>query len=134
MADIVAKDLMIGNYVYVRGDNTHPFTVGGIEKSGNLWIVYLEEAKKWYEESWLEPIELTAEMLVDSKFGGEYHDDYYDGDIELLLEFNNWPAEEINERLGRAYTVSGYGTEIRYVHQLQNALNNCGKSYEIKIK
>lgn len=126
---------MIGNYVCVKGDCEHkPFTVGGIKKDGNLWLVYLEEADTWYEPKSLEPIGLTADILVDNNFGGEYHDDTYNGEIELSLDFDTWPAEEVDEDgWDRAYSISGYGTEIRYVHQLQNALNNCGKTHEIKL-
>ena len=125
---------MIGNYVRVKGDCEHkPFTVGGIKKDGNLWLVYLEEADTWYEPKSLEPIEITAEMLIANGFGGENPDDYYGEEMELQLDFSGWPYEEQEEGWSWNSLAGGYGTQIKYVHQLQNALTNCGRHIDFKL-
>ena len=126
---------MIGNFVNVKGDCEHnPFTVGGMKKDGKMWLVYLEEADTWYELRLIEPIKLTAVILVNSNFGGDFPNDHYYGDIKLSLDLGDWSVVEADEEgWDMGYTIGGYGTEIRYVHQLQNALNNCGKTFEIKL-
>lgn len=125
------QDLMIGNLVCISKRKAKVVEI----RKELVGVEFLDDnGFDVFKPDDLLPIELTAEMLVANGFGGDNPDDYYGEEMNLQLDFNGWPIEEQEGGWGWNGTVSGYGTQIKYVHQLQNALTNCGRKIEFKLE
>ena len=120
-----AEELMIGDWVY-NTHNDQPEQVYEIG-SGLVMLAYND----LYEYDEIEPIPLTAELLMQNGFEkdpetGECLLSDYDDTFEVC-----W--------IGTILTVqSGYGrmelVNCQYVHELQHALRLCGIEKEIVFK
>ena len=120
-----AEKLMIGDWVY-NTHNDQPEQVYEIG-SGLVMLAYND----LYEYDEIEPIPLTAELLMQNGFEkdpetGECLLSDYDDTFEVC-----W--------IGTILTVqSGYGrmelVNCQYVHELQHALRLCGIEKEIVVR
>ena len=128
-----ANELMIGDWVRWTSDqwsteeDSYPFRIKGTCSNK----VQIEDRIDWYVDSLIDPIPLTDEILRNNGF--EYfHKNYasISNEHPFRLRLDKWPDEN---GLGAVWTICDI-IEIRYVHQLQHALRDCGIDEEIKIK
>lgn len=124
------KELSVGNWVKFPH---------GIEKITNLLYIESEGRGRLcagfagsatllpVSVKYLEPIEITPEILEKNGIKKEYNilydDFYYNDDVSITKVVDEWFV-----RIGA--TNSLY---VKYVHQLQNALTLCGINKEIEL-
>ena len=136
-----ANELMIGDWVqnplgatgWVKNIQLFPKEDDGFGGYYVIDISYSKDGDSYarLEEKDISPIPLTDEFLRDNGF--EYfHKNYASLSYEhpFALRLDKWPDEN---GLGAVWTICEI-IEIRYVHQLQHALRDCGIDKEIKIK
>lgn len=119
------EDLMVGDWVF----NTHNRKPEQVQEIRERMVML--DYNDLYEYDEIEPIPLTDEILRNNRF--EYfHKNYASLSYEhpFRLRLDKWPDEN---GLGGVWTVCDI-IEIRYVHQLQHALRDCGIDKEIIIK
>ena len=138
-----ANELMIGDWVQCTyWHNPHILQVYELKRAGDdeLKIVVVEDMIPLvFQEVYIEPIPLTAEILekngfIRQQFG---HFRYKNEDNDLAMVF--YPKE-------KNYTEGGYDyidiykgrmilreMPISYVHELQHALRLCGIDKEIVL-
>ena len=120
-----ANELMIGDWVFNKNINK-PMQVYPMMFSQ----MFRQRPDATTEDYNIFPIPLTDEILRNNGF--EYfHKNYASLSYEhpFALRLDKWPDEN---GLGGVWTVCEI-IEIRYVHQLQHALRDCGIDKEIKI-
>lgn len=122
--------IMIGDYLQ-RTYNKEIVKVREVRKN----YVYVEGCAYEYEYDELEPIPLTAEILLmngferDSKgrIWGEYFEEDENSGLEITVE----------DKTGDVYWSYNWAEylilKLKYVHQLQQAMRLCGITKEIKI-
>ena len=134
------KELRIGNWVRVRDDyyeecGSYIVNPGDIVKVREIISSGINpdwsgaEVNDFVPMEALEPIPLTAEILLKNGFGDEdTSDDVYGDEIEVDITLEGWPR--ITEY---CEIYHGFGKKIRYVHEFQNALSDIGEEVEIEL-
>lgn len=115
---------MYGNLVCL-GNNDLVLKILGIDGRNNVVFTELQDSLKLqisYDIEEIKPISLTDEIL--RKNGFVYKEDYHcyvlSGDCAVSLKVNILGEGELR------FSIFSYLKEIKYVHELQNALYNCG--------
>lgn len=123
------SELMIGNWVVYYGDVyfSNPIRVEGMDISTGSLITSDREDVGF---DGIEPIPLTDEILKKNGFA-YFHKNYASISREhpFMLRMDKWPEEN---GFGGIWTICDI-IEIRYTHQLQNALKLCGIKKEIIV-
>ena len=99
-----ANELRIGNYVM----GNSPYRIGISQ------MVTMDWYDKTHKDSYCEPIPLTEEWLVKFRFesnGSQFWYKSYDYTVDT--RGNKFVVHS-------DYSTPSYGTEVKYVHQLQN--------------
>ena len=134
------NELQIGNWVYESESTQFPMFVTGILKDsdgnggevylefegneGDIWEVNIEDAR---------PIPITEDILANNGF--EKHTSYWNESHNyfklpdkrfVLLSVMN--GDEI------LYRLRGMGINIKYVHELQNAMRMAGIEWEVQCR
>lgn len=116
-----ATELQIGDWVNRKGDDSRPDKAIRIDWIRTGEVGYYDENGEPRSAAIgiIEPIELTAEILELNGYGedDDCGGDVYGDEIEIELRLNEWEKE----------MATAYGWNIRYVHQLQNALKLVGR-------
>ena len=118
---------MIGNYVSIKGRYAKVANLGN-----GLIAVRFKDDNSFdaFYPSVVEPIKLTAKILTDNGFGDvDYCNDEYGEEIDVSLDFSDWAYNGNGER----WPIAGYGYNLKYVHQLQNAITICDKKLELSL-
>lgn len=132
---IKVTDLMINDWVCINNSN---FQVKDIKKKS---VIKLYENTQWgeheievnndYLEEFLQPIQLTTEILEKNGFYGESQCDgkvttYYIGNGYYLQQYNTQKNYTLVDNV-LDDEVCGYESNhirpIKYIHELQHALN-----------
>lgn len=124
-----AKELMIGDWVYLKTDEYGKQPCKVREILGHRLIVSNLKGYVWSNEDteeWFEPIPLTPEMLLKNGFVRKYEDCFivYENKDYVQIEMG------INHRLfadGRFY-LREVIHRLHYIHELQHALRLCGRT------
>lgn len=128
-----AKELMIGDWLYYRGQfNAFSFRVEQITRRKVGYHAELNESRMHYIRlSECQPVQLTVERLILIGFG------LIQNLYILTLENKVFPGKifiEYNLSNGCLYINDGLVPRpINYVHQLQHVLKLCGIEKEITI-
>lgn len=128
-----ANELMIGDWVECV-DSTHKKKVyaqiDAIEEGQTCILVRLDNRNWFLDISFIKPIPLTPEILEKNGFK-YYHKNFcsLSYDHPFKLEMTQWPDEN---GLGGLWTICGI-IEIRFVHQIQQAMSLCGIEKEIVL-
>lgn len=142
------NELQIGNWVYEGERTQFPMFVTGILKDsdGNSGEVYLDfegnEGDIWEVDiEDMRAIPITAEFLT--KNGFEKVENYLleDYEVEAIWECETKDKQSatLEKYPNDENFVFGYGSclwngvNIKYVHQLQNAMRLCGIEWEVKL-
>ena len=121
-----AKELQIGDWVRLVGNELHSYQIEEIRKEHDIYRYFLKDTKVFATEDEIEPIPLTPEIL--EKNGFVYSD---------IPFWQSW----------QQFGLSIYGTTENYhincgmnvsmnvsnVHQLQHALKLCGIEKKIEL-
>lgn len=128
-----ANELMIGDWVRITDDDgcmTYSFS-GMIEAIDELENVYVkapgDETAYPYSVDCVEPISLTPEILKKNGWK-EYanSEDFHGPNCVFIKQKDGYYGACIDNKR----TVSG---PLKYVHELQHALQLCGIEIEIKL-
>lgn len=125
------KELSVGNWVSCEDNGKRSYQILAINKD-SVWLD--KEGRKVYTQDMLEPTPITPEIL--EKNGGFYPK----GSTWMKLD-NHCRELWICRHTDGTYWLYSSGdcdkdenfAEIRYVHQLQNALTLCGIDKEIEL-
>ena len=132
-----AKELMIGDWVLMDMNYSEddPMYARPDYQPYQIWngedIDLAEEENCIGDADVYQPMPLTDNILRDNGF--EYfHKNFASLSYEhpFALRLDKWPDEN---GCGGIWTICDI-IEIRYVHQLQHALRDCGIDEEIKIR
>jgi len=141
-----AEELMIGDKIRITDAETNVqsqkgvcATVRMIEKEGGYWKIIVRPDNCKYDyaierEEEFEPIPLTPGILEKNGFKPLEEDSYiyeplnknndYSIVIDMLVPFLSYIVKD-------SMPKSRYGGEIKFVHQLQHKIRECGISKEI---
>lgn len=139
------RELQIGNWVYSGEKAQFPMQITGIFQDSKEGTVYLDFEGNEGDvfESEVEdivPIPITAELLEKNGFRKMGQciwnyaveatwEKYIDSNISVALEKYH---DDDNMVFGYGSCLWN-GVNIKYVHQLQNAMRLCGIEWEMKI-
>ena len=141
--ELTSKDLMVGDWVIVKGVPTKIYDIDKIDGINREWIAGCEDGGcTCYKD--IQPIPLTPEILEKSGFNDsiieaqkrirfvvlckEYQLTYYFN--------NNWFSiyKNVNESdSDYPIFICAFQERIKYVHELQHALRLCGIEKEIVL-
>lgn len=129
-----ATELMIGNWVKIKGDYGKPLKITTIDDTYNS-INYFDgdaEGELTLQLNEIEPIPLTNEILEKSGFSCKGHDHYHFEwrDHYVLAAYPRFGGS--TEIFFQSYKMKYRGV-IRFVHQLQQALMFCEIEKEIVL-
>ena len=110
-------ELMIGDWVRFKGsDLAHQvYAIAG--KSIKV------DKGNWFAASTFEPIPLTAEILERNGIRYQYGMPWYQGGADGVFEFRYRSDDDSTE----------VRKPVRYVHQLQHILKDCGIEKEVEL-
>ena len=136
------RDLMVGDWVKIKTygvsdkferTEAHIYVKVAEIGSGLITVDYnndIKEPYRIYENTEIEPIQLTPEILKKNGFE-YYHKNFaslrYDHPFKLKME--KWPDEN---GLRGLWSITNL-IKIRYVHELQHALSLCEIEKEIVL-
>ena len=128
------KELSIGNWI--RNTNGNIGKVIGITEQGEVIVRYSENSTCYSEPRVLESVEITPEILEKNGWEVRVSDIKPKKWIAFFWENASITHDFVDEDKMFAIIYSDEGEmrlEIRYVHQLQNALTLCGIDKEIEL-
>ena len=132
------RELQIGDWVYESEQTRFPMFVFA------LWadyvdkgIVYLDfvgnESELW--EVYIDdicPIPITEELLANNGF--EKHPSYWNKSQNYFkLPDKRFALLSVMDGDETSYRIRGMGINVKYVHELQNAMRFCGIELEVKV-
>jgi hypothetical protein len=132
-----AKDLMVGDLVCCVGTNIRVTSLYDKCDSNEIGWGRLEST--WANGSVIEPIPLTAEILVKNGFEKNWQDnyEYFDDDEGLNITFHPKSSNYTNGAYDYIDVEKGCMTinemPITFVHELQHALILCESKKEIVL-
>lgn len=133
------RELQIGDWVYEGERTQFPMFVTGILKDsdgnggevyldfdgneGDIWEVNIEDVR---------PIPITEELLTNN--GLEKHPSYWNESQNYFkLPDKRFALLSVMDGDETSYRIRGMGINVKYVHELQNAMRFCGIEWEVKI-
>lgn len=132
------NELQIGNWVYEGERAQFPMFVTGILKDsdgdgevyldfggneGDVWDVNIEDVR---------PIPITEELL--EKNGLEKHPAYWNESQNYFkLPDKRFALLSVMYGDETLYRIRGMGINVKYVHELQNAMRLCGIEWDVKL-
>lgn len=140
-----ATELMVGNWVKIKGDYGKPLKITTIDDTYNS-INYFDgdaEGELTLQLNEIEPIPITPEILEKNGFIRDPLWHHCDKDLDnysisVQLGYANRIeyikiAEKGKDNVIPSERTKLYLTHIKYVHQLQHALRLCGIEKEIVL-
>lgn len=137
MGKMKINELQIGDWVYESESTQFPMFVIGTFKDSQNGVVYLDfEGNKgdiWEVDiDEILPIPITEELLANNGF--EKHTSYWNESHNYFkLPDKRFALLSVMDGDEILYRIRGMGINVKYVHELQNALRMAGIEWEVKI-
>lgn len=142
-----AEDLMVGDWVICTYPSINkPVRVAEIKTVADnklKIVIYDDDISLVFNETYIDPIPLTPEILEKNGFEKLDFSHFQIGDRRLVLDADgrwdgplswHWVVTEMSTNAkGQPVVLDYYVATINYVHQLQHALRLCGITKEIQI-
>lgn len=141
------NELQIGDWVYESEHTKFPMFVAGTFKDiVNNGVVYLDfngnEGELWEVDiDDISPIPITEEFLLKNGFKRSENHVWRDYNVDATWDYetNDMQSFTLEKYPNDENLVCGYGSclwngvNIKYVHELQNAMRLAGIEWEVKI-
>lgn len=138
-----ANELMIGDWVFCTYPSINkPVRVAEIKTVGDnelKIVIYDDDIRLVFNETYIEPIPLTPEILERNGFNGKYKLSYqYDKPEEdfAFTYISYWKGRlsiRVSPDIRGKHSTNVMHINCDYVHQLQQALRLCGIEKDIVL-